>query len=321
MRVPRLEPGGFENRPGIAHEHVIDLILGDAGGAEGGQDVVRDVVVVPARACVELFLLGEEIRPAIGVVGEDHLARVALGAEPGQRLDALRGGQEVLEAEAIHADGAPALHEPAEVAEVVTVAAVADDHAAQAYAFLGEDGLLRLARASRRPRVRGDGHARGLLGPRARAQDVLDHRRDALGVRGALDDGGLDARAADALGDVAYEEIGDLVDPVAEEIALGHPPHAGGHDHLHARAASHVDDQLDVAAEIHRGEVDDGTDTAVVEVRPVLVYPWRTGDDVLVHEGAAEGSGGDGPKRGGDRRRGDGVSSSDAWTTATCRRG
>src|SRR5215813_1432847 len=74
------------------------------------------------------------------------------------------------------------------------------------------------------PRVRGDGYARGLLGPRARAQDVLDHRRDALGVRGALDDGGLDAGAADALGDVAYEEIGDLVDPVAEEIALGHPP-------------------------------------------------------------------------------------------------
>src|SRR5215469_14083432 len=150
MRVSRLESGSFENRPGIAHEHVIDLILGDAGGAEGGQDVVRDVVVVPARAGAELLLLGEEIRPAIGVVGEDHLARIALCAEPGQHLDALRGGQEMLEAEAIHADGAPALHEPAEVAEVVTVAAVADDHASQVHAFLGEDGLLRLARTSRR---------------------------------------------------------------------------------------------------------------------------------------------------------------------------
>jgi len=140
------------------------------------------------------------------------------------------------------------------------------------------------------------------------------------------------------LSDVAYEEIGDLVDPVAEEISLGHPPHAGGHDHLHARAAGHVDDQFDVAAEIHRGEVDDGTDTASVEVRhlalgagenarsveevrPVLVHPRRAGDDVLVHEGGAEGGGGDGPKGRGDRRRGDDVSSSDAWTTATCSRG
>jgi len=214
---------------------------------------------------------------------------------------------------------------------------VADDHAAEVHAFLSEDGLLRLARAPRHPRVRGDGHAGHLLGPRARAEDVLDDRCHALGVRGALDDGGLDAGAADALGDVAHEEVSDFVHPVAGKIALRHPPHPGGHNHLHARATGHVHDQFDVAAEVHRGQVDDGTDTAGVEVRhlalgadedarpieemrPVFVHARRAGDDVLVHEGGTEGGGGNGPKRGGDGRRGDDVSSSDAWMTATCRR-
>src|SRR5438477_925596 len=41
---------------------------------------------------------------------------------------------------------------------------------------------------------------------RGGAQDVLDHRRDAGGVRRALDDGRLDAGGADALADVADEE-------------------------------------------------------------------------------------------------------------------
>src|SRR5215467_6906605 len=127
----------------------------------------------------------------------------------------------MLKPEAIHADGASALHEPPQIAEVVAVAAVADDHAAQVHALLGEDGLLRLARSARRPRVRGDRHAGGLLVVKARTQDVFDDRRHALGVRRALDDGGLDAGASDALGNVAHEEIGDLVHAVAEEIALG----------------------------------------------------------------------------------------------------
>ena len=162
----------------------------------------------------------------------------------------------------------------------------------------------------------GDGHPGLLLGARARPQDVLDDRGDALGVGGALDDRRLDSARPDAPGDVAHEEIRHLVDAVAEEVSLRHPPHAGGHDHLHPRAPGHVHDQVDVPSEIHGGEVDDGADAAGVEVghlpfrsgedgrpveemRPVLVHAGGARDDVLVHQGGPEAGGGNGAEGGG----------------------
>src|SRR6266567_175755 len=252
---------GFSCRPcledyaRITDQHLLDLILTDAGLPERGEDVVGDVVVVPARAGPALVVLGEHVGPAVGVVGEDHLACVALAAEPREHLDPFLGGQVVLEAEAVHSDRAAALHQPAQVFQIVAVAAVADDDAAEIDALLSEDGLLRLARSSGRPRVSRDRYAGGLLGSRGGAQDVLDHRGHAGGVGGALDDGGLHAARADAAGDdVPDEEIGHRVDAVGAEVALRHPPDAGGDDHVNARAAGHVDDQADVAAEIDRGE-------------------------------------------------------------------
>ena len=130
---------------------------------------------------------------------ENHPAGVALGAEPGEHLDPLGGRQELLEAEAIHPDRAPPLHQPAQVTEVVAVAAVADDDTAEVDAFLRENRLLGLAGAACRPGVGRDGHAGRLLGAGGGAQDVLDHRRHAGGVGGALDDGGLHAALPDAL--------------------------------------------------------------------------------------------------------------------------
>ena len=79
----------------------------------------------------------------------------------------------------------------------------------------------------------------------------------------------------------------------------------GRHDHVHARPPRHVPDQLDVAPEVHGGEVHDGADAALVELahlpladgvdllavpemRPVLLHPGRARHDVLVHEGGAE---------------------------------
>jgi hypothetical protein len=238
-------------------------------------------------------------------VGEHHAGRVALGAEPRDDLDALGGGQEVLEAEAIHPDGAAPLHEAAQVAEILAVAAVADDHAAKIHALLGEDRLLRLPAAAGGPGVRGDRHAGRLLGPRGGAQDVLDDGRHSRGVGGALDDGRLHPARADAPGDVADEEIGDRADAVRAEVALRHPPHAGGHDHVHPGAAGDREDQIDVAAQIDGGQVDDGPDPAGVEIGhlplrglqdgrpvpqmgPVLLHPGRAGDDVLVHQRGAE---------------------------------
>ena len=144
-----------------------------------------------------------------------------------------------------------------------------------------------------------------LLGPRGRAQDVLDHRRHAGGVGGALDDGRLHAAVADALRDVADEQVGHRVDAVRAEVALRHPPDAGGDDDVHARAARHAEDQVDVAAEIDGGQVDDRADAAAVEVGhlplgdvedrgaipqvgPVLLHARRARDDVLVHQRRSE---------------------------------
>src|SRR3989454_2779766 len=233
---------GFSCRPcleddaRITHEHLIDLILGDARLAERGEDVVGDVIVVPARAGPALVVLGEHVGPAVRVVGEDHLARVALAAEPREHLDPFLGGQVVLQAEPVHPDCATTFHQPApaQVLQVVAVAAVADDDAAEIDAFLSEDGLLRLARSSGRPRVSRDRYAGGLLGPRGGAQDVLDHRGHTGGVGGARGDGGLHAARADAAGDVADEEVGHGVDAVGAEVALRHPPDAGCDDDLDA---------------------------------------------------------------------------------------
>ena len=67
-------------------------------------------------------------------------------------------------------------HRAAQVAEVLAVAAVPDDGAAQIDAFLGEDRLLHLARPADRQVVRRDRHAGRLLGSGGGAQDVVDHR-------------------------------------------------------------------------------------------------------------------------------------------------
>src|SRR5262245_5202938 len=217
---PDSGPARLEDGPRISHEHLLDVVFLDARLAERRQDVVGDVRVMPLRPGPLLGLFGEHVRPAVGVVREDHLTGVALGAEPGNHLDTLAGRQEALQAEAVHPDRAPALHQAAQIAEVLAVAAVADDDAAEIDAFLREDRLLQLARASGGPGVRGDGHAGSLLGPRRRAQDVVDHRRDAGSVGGALDDGRLDAAHADALRDVADEQVGHRVDAVHIEIAL-----------------------------------------------------------------------------------------------------
>ena len=268
---------------------------------ERRQDVVGDVVVVPERPGPALAFLRQHVGPAVGVVREHHLAGVALGAELGHHLDPLGGRQEVLQAEAVHPDRAPPLHQPAQVGEVLAVAAVADDDATQVDALLGEDRLLQLAGAAGGPGVGRDRHAGGLLGAGGGAQDVVDHRGHAGGVGRALDDGGLHATGADALRDVADEQLGHCVHAVGAEVALRHPPDAGGDDDVHLRAAGHRGDQVDVAAEIDGGQVDEAANApavevgqlalgdvedgvAIPEVGPVLLHAGRARDDVLVHQ-------------------------------------
>src|SRR5437867_12885554 len=81
---------------------------------------------MPERPGPALVVLGEHVGPAVGVVREDHLAGVAFGAEPCQHLDPFLGGRVVLEAEAVHPDRAPPLHQPAQVARAARSPAWAD---------------------------------------------------------------------------------------------------------------------------------------------------------------------------------------------------
>src|SRR5687767_5216385 len=63
-----LVPPRFEDRAGVADEHLVDVVLADAGGAQGRQDVVGDVRVLPLGTRAALVVLGEHVRPAVGVV-------------------------------------------------------------------------------------------------------------------------------------------------------------------------------------------------------------------------------------------------------------
>src|SRR2546425_7335276 len=49
-------PPALEERAEVAHQHLLDLILGDTRLAERGEDVVGDVVVVPQRASPPLVI-------------------------------------------------------------------------------------------------------------------------------------------------------------------------------------------------------------------------------------------------------------------------
>jgi len=56
----------LEDRPGIAHEHLLDLVLADASLAQRRQDVVGDVIVVPVGP-----------GPALGVLREQSVQQLA----------------------------------------------------------------------------------------------------------------------------------------------------------------------------------------------------------------------------------------------------
>jgi len=116
----------------------------------------------------------------------------------------------VLEAEAVHPDGAPALHEPAKVAEVVAVAAVADDHAPEVDASWAK--IACCAPRSSAAQVWVEIGPRSPSGPRGGAQDVLDDRGHAGGVVAHLMMAAL-TPVARSPAEYADEERGHLVDP------------------------------------------------------------------------------------------------------------
>ena len=75
------------------------------------------------------------------------------------------------------------------------------------------------------------------------------------------------------------------------EVPLGHPPDAGGNDHVDARATGDGGNQVDVPTEIDGGQVDDRPDASAVEVGHLPVGNREDGvtveqvGPVLVHAG------------------------------------
>src|SRR5262245_36747764 len=89
--------------------------------------------------------------------------------------------------------------------------------------------------------------------------DLLDVRSDARLVRRALDEGGRDARALDALLDVADEDLGELVLRADRErlrqVVVG--VDTGREDDVQAALVGHTPAEGRVPLEEHRARLDD----------------------------------------------------------------
>ena len=101
--------------------------------------------------------------------------------------------------------------------------------------------------------------------PGGRAVDLLDVLVDAWLVGRALDEGGLDLGALDALLDVGDEELGDLVGVAIEEelgeMVVGVDPGAG--DDLEPGLLGDAPHEVDVASQEHRGRLRDRLDAQI----------------------------------------------------------
>ena len=114
-------------------------------------------------------------------------------------VDALLRRQVHVEAEPVHADVGAVVDQLLEVAEVGGVAGVADHHAGQVDALLGEDRCCSSPRRVAGVGVGGDRHAGLPVRLCDRAQHPLDAGGHAGFVGGALEDRRLDAGVGDAL--------------------------------------------------------------------------------------------------------------------------
>ena len=239
-------------------------------------------------------------------------------------MHALLGGQEDVDAEPVHADVGARGDELLQVGDVGGVAGVADDHAGQVDALLGEDGLLLEPAARRGVGVRRDRHPGLAVRRRHGPQDPLHPRRDTGFVGGALQDRGLDPGVGDAVLDVADEHLGhDLraaergtgaqVVEVHRQVVEG--VEAGGHHDVQLGGRGDPGDARKVAAEADHREIDDGVHPArlqLVEPRDGVGLPFGAvapplrvvlhdlgghHEDVLVHQRDAEIGGVDGAAR------------------------
>ena len=143
-------PGFSRKRRGVSTSIVSICSSVTPASRSIGQDVLADVQVVPVRHRRRRDLTGDPVEVAGRVVAQHHPVGVAAAAQLGDHLDPLVRRQEAVDAEAVHAEDRTVGDQLLEVAEVVGVAAVADDDAAQVDALLLEDRLLLEPAPSRR---------------------------------------------------------------------------------------------------------------------------------------------------------------------------
>jgi hypothetical protein len=180
-------------------------------------------------------------------------------------------------------------------------------------AFLGQHLDLARPGLRRRPRVGHDRGARAQRRARGRAVDLLDVVVDPGLVGRDLDEPRARLGPLDALLDVVHEQVGHEVGvarlEVDRQVVVGVDARAG--DDLQTGLLRQPDQERDVAAEHHRGRLDDSADAVrlngaghldrlgvlgllVVQVRPLEHGRLVATAEVLVDQGLAQISGVDG---------------------------
>ena len=244
---------------------------------------------------------------------EDDLPLEVEPEEAHQRRVPLAVGMEQLEAEAVEAEVRAAVEHAQMVVQVARAVGVAHDDRMGRDALAGQDvELLDPHRAL--VGVGGDRHAGLAVGVRCGAQHHLLVRRDLVGAGGHLDDAGPDAGLADPFGQLADEDVGHLLDAVAElraELEVGGRAlvllvEPGGADDANPRRLRHLGHQLHVAPEVDGARIEERRETEVAQLEhavdaPLRIFtaggtvggrfrfPARPADhEVLVHERGAQ---------------------------------
>ncbi len=165
--------------------------------------------------------------------------------------------------------------------------------------------------------VGGDGQTGLPVDPGHGPQHPFHAGGEALFVGGALEDPRTHAGPRNTIFDIVEEVLVQDVHParlerrrpvveIVGQIVVG--VEAGGHHDVEIDLLGHLLDELDVAAEAHHGQVDDGADAGLVQLLealdglghagdrvpsggPVRGHLGRADEDVFVHQRGAERAG------------------------------
>src|SRR5260370_11876847 len=129
----------LEDSAWVVHQHTAQLLVGYALLLQRGNHVVMNVQIVPARQNLGQGPLRQPMVVAGSVVGENHLAGVAVPAHLGHGVDAIFERKDGINSQTMHADVGSVFDQFFHVFESVSIAGVSDDHAGKINTFLAED--------------------------------------------------------------------------------------------------------------------------------------------------------------------------------------